>query len=175
MPDETTEAAPDAAEDTTTADAQPDAAKVPDGARNPDAVQRALDAERKAAKEARKRADELAAKVDEFEQRDKSEIEKAQTQAEKAVKRAQGAEAQLLRYEVAQEKEVPAKLVPLLNATEREALEQQADLILEAAKPSEPQTEFDAGVREPANENKTPEQAHAETLLQVLGIPQNTT
>lgn len=100
-----------------------------------------------------------AARLDELEQQNQSELEKAQTKVQKAEQRAVDAEARLLRFEVAQEKEVPAKLVPLLTASDRDGLESQADLILENAK-TEPTPDFDGGPRDPAPEPKTPEQSH---------------
>jgi len=117
---------------------------------------------------ARKARQELEAKLTEFEERDKSELEKLTGKVTKAEQRAQEAEARLLRYEVASEKEVPAKLVPLLTATTREDLEAQATLILENAKPAAP--EFDGGPREIAPEPQTPEQRLNNVALQALGI-----
>lgn len=109
-----------------------------------------------------------AAKLDEIEAANASELEKAQKSAEKAQSEAQEAATKLLRYEVAQEKEVPAKLVPLLTATSKEELEAQADLLLENVKPVSPS--FDGGSREPAEEPLTPEQEHNKLFLQALGI-----
>lgn len=108
-----------------------------------------------------------AARLDELEASNQSELEKAQTKIQRAEKRADDAEAKLLRYEVAQQKEVPAKLVPLLTASSREGLESQADLILENAK-TEPAPEFDGGARDPAPEPDTPEMAHGKLITSVL-------
>jgi hypothetical protein len=107
----------------------------------------------------RKEAQEARSKVEQFENRDKSELEKAQTKAQKLEAEKAQAEARLLRYEVATEKNVPAKLVPLLTAATREELEAQAALILETAKP-EQTPDFDGGAREPAPAAQSPEQAH---------------
>lgn len=120
---------------------------------------------------ARKARQELEAKLNEYEERDKSELEKLTGKVTKAEQRAADAEAKLLRYSVAQEKEVPAKLVPLLTASSREDLESQADLILENAKPEQP-PEFDGGPREPAPDPKTPDQAHNELAVALFGTPQ---
>lgn len=109
-----------------------------------------------------------AARLDELEAANATELEKAQKAAEKAQGEAQEASTRLLRFEVAQEKEVPAKLVPLLTATTKEQLEVQADLILENAKPASP--DFDGGTREPTTEPLTPEQEHNKLFLQALGI-----
>lgn len=121
----------------------------------------------------RKARQELEAKLNEYEERDKSELEKAQGKVAKADERAANAEAKLLRYEVASEKEVPAKLVPLLTALTREDLESQADLILENAKPAAPQ--FDGGTREPAPEPKSPEEAHSSFLAELFRGSQQAT
>lgn len=109
-----------------------------------------------------------AARLDEIEQANASELEKAQKAAQKAQGEAQEASVKLLRYEVAQEKEVPAKLVPLLTASSKEELEVQADLILENAKPATP--DFDGGTREPTEPELSPEQEHNRLFLRQLGL-----
>lgn len=109
-----------------------------------------------------------AAKLAEIEQANASELEKAQGRATKVEKELAEAQAKLLRHEVAAEKEVPAKLVPLLTATGKEELEAQADLILENAKPAS--SDFGGGAREPAEETLTPEQEHNRLFLKALGI-----
>lgn len=108
-----------------------------------------------------------AAELDEIKAANASEIEKAQGKATKAEQRAADAEAKLLRYEVAQEKNVPGRLVPLLTASSKEELESQADLILENAKPADP--DFDGGPRDPAPEPKTPEQEHNDVVTALFG------
>lgn len=119
----------------------------------------------------RKAAQEATARAQEYEDAQKSELEKANTKAQRAEQAKAEAEARLVRYQVAQEKEVPAKLVPLLTATSKEDLEAQADLLIENAKESAPKPDFDAGVRDPAEEPKTPEQAHRDFLMNVFGKP----
>ena len=116
---------------------------------------------------ARKARQELEAKLSEFEERDKSALEKAQGKITKAEQRAADAEAKLLRFEVATEKQVPAKLVALLTGTTREELEAQAALILENAKPADP--DFDGGPRDPSPPAKTPEDAHNEFVMGLFG------
>lgn len=115
----------------------------------------------------RREAQDAKAKAEEYENRDKSEVEKAQGKAAKAERERDEAYAKLLRFEVATEKQVPAKLVPLLTATTREELEAQAALILENAKPADP--DFDGGPRDPAGPVKTPEQEHDDLVAQLLG------
>jgi len=117
----------------------------------------------------RKEAQEAKARAQEYEDAQKSELEKAQTKAQKLEAEKQAAEAKLLRFEVATEKNVPAKLVPLLTATTREELEAQAALILENAK-TEPTPDFDGGAREPAPAPKSPDQAHNQLVTELFGI-----
>jgi hypothetical protein len=112
-----------------------------------------------------------AARADELEAANQSEIEKAQSKATKAESERDQAKAQLLRFEVAAEKSVPPKLVPLLTASSKEELESQADLILENAKPDNP--DFDGGPRDPAPEAKKPEDAHDDVALALLGLKSN--
>lgn len=114
----------------------------------------------------RKEAQEAKAKAQEYEDAQKSELEKAQGKLTTAEKAKADAEAKLLRYEVAQEKEVPAKLVPLLTASTKDDLEIQADLILENAKPAN--ADFDGGPRDPAPKPQTPEQAHGQFLVDMF-------
>lgn len=112
-----------------------------------------------------------AARADELEAQNQSELEKTQGKLTKAEQRAADAEAKLLRFEVAQEKDVPAKLVPLLTAADKEGLEAQADLILENAKPGEqPPPDFNGGAREPAPAPKSPEEQINEISLGILGV-----
>lgn len=144
-------------------------------AENPDAVKNALAAERAAKKAAEKRANELAARVEEFENANASEIEKAQGKVTKAEQRAEAAEAKLLRYLVAAEQEVPAEAVDLLQGTTREDLEASAAKILSLVKNrnTNEAPDFDGGPREPAPENKTPEQEHNELVLGLFGVKPN--
>lgn len=118
--------------------------------------------------ELRKAADRLK----EIEEANASELEKAKKAAEKAQQQAAESATKLLRYEIAQEKEVPAKLVPLLTATDKESLEAQATLLLENVKPETP--DFNGGARQPAPDPKTPEEQHNAALLGMLGITPNT-
>ena len=140
----------------------------------PDAVKAALDAERARAKAAEKKANELAAKVEEFESANQSELEKLTGKLTKLEQAKADAEAKLLRFEVAKEKEVPAEAVDFLTGDTREELEAKADKILELVKSrtqNEPEPDFDGGPREPTNDPKTPEQAHNELAAALFGIP----
>lgn len=115
----------------------------------------------------RKEAQEAKARVDEFENAQRSELERATAKTTKAEQRAAQAEAKLLRFEIATEKQVPSKLVPLLTGTTREELEAQAALLLENAKPADP--DFDAGARDPAPPSKAPDQEHNDLLVSLFG------
>lgn len=156
--------APEGQEPTTPA-AEDAAPTTPDPKTFDEGYVKQLRAEAAAGRKARQ---DLEAKIAEFEERDKSETEKLTGKITKAEQKAAEAESKLLRYEVAQEKNVPAKLVPLLTGQTREDLEAQAALILENPKPAEP--DFDGGPREPAGPAKTPEEEHNELFLKQLGI-----
>jgi hypothetical protein len=124
----------------------------------------------------RKARQELEAKLNEYEERDKSEVEKLTSKLAKAEQAKAEADARLLRFEVAQTKEVPAEAVDLLSGTTREELEASADKILNLVKSrtdNENEPNFDGGAREPAPENKSPEDAHNESVLALLGLKQN--
>jgi hypothetical protein len=118
-------------------------------------------------------AQQAREKAEEYEEAQKSEIEKAQSKAEKEAAKAAEAQAKLTRYEVAQEKSVPAELIPLLSGSDRETLEAQADLIVKnvTGKPA-PDPEFDGGAREPAGESD-PATAHDQNILGLLGLKNN--
>lgn len=120
----------------------------------------------------RKEAQEAKAKAQEYEDAQKSELEKAQSKLQRAEQEKADSDAQLRRYEIATEKKVPPALVPLMTAKSREDLEAQADLILENAT-AQP-TSMDGGVRESAPEPKTPNEAHRDFLMNVLGKPNDT-
>jgi hypothetical protein len=166
MPDEATEAqAPEANADTEPkqdAEPQEDAPKTFDA----DYVKTL----RSEAAGWRVKAQQNAEKLEEYEEAQKSEIEKAQSKAEKEAARAAEAQAKLTRYEVAQEKNVPAELIPLLSGSDRETLEGQADLIVKhASNEPTPAPEFDGGAREPA-EDSDPAAAHDQSVLGLLGL-----
>ena len=125
----------------------------------------------------RKKAQEAIARIEELEARDQSELEKAQTKAAKLEQAKVEAEAKLLRYEVAAEKDVPAEALDFLTGNTREELEAKADKLLELVKSrneNTPEPDFDGGAREPAPENLTPEEEHNRLFLQAMGLTPNT-
>jgi len=89
-----------------------------------DAGKKALDEERKARREAEKQAKELEERLKAIEDKDKSEVERLTAKVAESDKRAEVAEAKLLRFEVASEKGVKAKW---LTGDTREELEAAAD------------------------------------------------
>lgn len=111
-----------------------------------------------------------AAKLAEIEAANASELEKAQKKAADLELRLKETETAALRQRVASDKELPAKLVPFLTATDEESLAEQADTLLESLKPETP--DFDGGTREPPAEPKPPEVAHNDVFLQALGLKQ---
>lgn len=114
----------------------------------------------------RKAAVEAQARLQEREDAEKSELERATAKLERAEKAQAEAEARLVRYEVAAEKAIPPKLVPLLTGSTKEELEAQATLILEAG----PTPSFDGGARTPEPDARTADQRHNDTLLEILGV-----
>lgn len=97
---------------------------------------------------ARKARQELEQRVQEFEDRDKTEQEKTAERLAAAEKRANEAEARLLRSEVAADKGVPPKLAKFLTGTSKEELEESADEILSEIAGSRRTTSFDGGPRD---------------------------
>lgn len=112
-----------------------------------------------------------AAKLEEIEAANATELEKAQKKAADLEAQLAETSAAALRQKVAMEKELPAKLVPFLTATDEEGLIEQADTLLENLKPETP--DFDGGPREQAPEPLSPEEEHNRTFLAALGLQPN--
>lgn len=116
-------------------------------------------------------------RAQELEDANKSDLEKAQTKAQRAEQAKADAEAKLLRYEIAAEKEVPADALDFLTGNTREELEAKADRLLELVKSRNDQKQepsFDGGAREPAEENLSPEEEHNRLFLAAMGLTPNT-
>ncbi len=109
-----------------------------------------------------------AAKLEEIELANATELEKAQKKNAELESKLRETETVALRQKVAAEKELPAKLVPFLTATDEEGLAEQAATLLENLKPEAP--DFDGGTREPPAEPKPPEVAHNDVFLAALGL-----
>lgn len=89
-----------------------------------DAGKKALDAERKARRDAEAAAKKLADEIDELKGKDKGDLERLTEKLTAAEKRADTAEANVTRFEVAAAKGVKARW---LTGTTREELEAAAD------------------------------------------------
>lgn len=88
-------------------------------------------------------------KVKEFEDASKTEKERADEARAAAEQRASSAETKLLRFEVAADKGVPAKLAKFLTGSTKEELETAADELL-AELGSNGRSSFDGGARDDA-------------------------
>lgn len=122
------------------------------------------------------KAQQATEKLSEYEEANKSELEKAQGKATKAEQRAAEAEAQLIRFEVAADKQLPKELVPRLRGNTREELEADADELLNLVKnrtETETKPDFDGGAREPAPETD-PAKGFNDSALAALGLLNNT-
>lgn len=116
----------------------------------------------------RTEAQEAKGKLSEREEAEQSDLEKAQTKLSKAEQTAAEATGKLLRYEVANDKKVPADAVEFLQGDTRESLEASADKILALVKTEEKTPDFDGGARTPAPEPESPEEEHNKTILEAL-------
>jgi DNA segregation ATPase FtsK/SpoIIIE-like protein len=129
------------AEDPPSPDPDPDPTPDPDDHPDPDPDPPNHEAEarkwkalaRKHEKQAKANATK-ATKLDELEEASKTEIQKAADKAALSEKRATEAELKATRFEVAQGKEVPAKLMKFLTGSSKEELEESADELLAAFK-----------------------------------------
>lgn len=135
-----------------TAEGDPDE-ELLKGARNPDAVKKAIQAERESAKAADQKAKDAQAeleaeraKVKEYEDRDKSVQEKTEQRAADAEKTAKEATHKLLRIEVAGAKKLPASLASRLVGETKAELEADADELLKQVK-EEDSVSVDGGAR----------------------------
>lgn len=119
---------------------------------------------RKHEKQAKANAD-AAKKLSELEEKDKTEQQKLADKATLEAKRADEAELKALRYEVAQDKDVPKKLMKFLTGSTQEELEESADELLAALKEDEGDDKSKGGGRpkEKLKPGATPDPEPAET------------
>lgn len=96
-----------------------------------DAGRDAIRKERRAARDATKRATELEARLKELEDRDKTEAQRLTERAAELEREANAAKGELMRYQIAADKKLPADLVEFLTGDSREELEAKADKLLE--------------------------------------------
>lgn len=113
--------------------------------------EKALEAFKQRAREAEKERNALRSRVEEFENANKSEQEKLEGKLVDAEKRAESNQTQLLRYEVAAEKELPLKWASRLSGSTKEELEADADELLKEINPG-PRTNHDPGPRDSADD-----------------------
>lgn len=128
------------------------------------------------AREQEKRAKDNAAaakKLAEFEEASKSETQKLAERADAEFNRAQQAEAELLRYKVANEKSVPPNAMKFLTGTTREEIEASAkdvlELIGDAGKPRAPKPDPNQG--RPTSAATSPAAEFASIIQQQLANP----
>lgn len=142
----------------------------PQGQQLGDAGLSALEKEREARREA-EAALKRYTEQSEFEkaQASRNEREKLEAERDRFKSQAESAESTLLRVRVAAQKNLsPGLALRLQGSTEAEMIA-DADRLLEEFKSTQPRTGFDGGAREPAPQEKSPEQAHTDLLLQMLG------
>lgn len=110
-----------------------------------------VEAMEKALRKANKEAETLRLRVQQFEDSSKSEMEKATERANQAEARAAEAERNFLRFKVAADKGLPAKLAARLHGDTEDEMAADADeLLATIAADGKPRVDFDAGARRPA-------------------------
>lgn len=141
--------------------------KVPEGAKDPDAVKAAIQSERDAAKAAKQEA--ATAKAEAATARDalaSFQAESAQTveklQADLTVATEALTPAKLLaeKYEVADAKGMPLAAARLLQGDDRAAIEANADALIALGVGKSAPADFDGGTRETPKAQVKPEEAH---------------
>jgi hypothetical protein len=153
-------------ENTSTTDVSDDSGSATDAGQHDDvsarlgeAGQKALAAERKraaaaekTAKSSQKQIEDLSRQLQEFQDRDKTDAQKLTEAKSAAEKQAADATARLLRYEVAAAKKLPAEWAARLQGSTQEALEADADALLEALGTQQQRNtpNYDGGVRQSA-------------------------
>lgn len=108
----------------------------------------------KAAKVTQKQLDDTARRLQEFEDRDKTEAQKLADRLAEAEKTAASAQGQLLRYQVAADKNLPPTLAARLQGSTQEELEADAEVLLKefGSQQQRATPNFDGGVRKPADQ-----------------------
>jgi hypothetical protein len=138
---------------------------IPEGAKNPDAVQRLIESERKNAREANARRREL-------EQQLQEQAEAAlplEQRIQAATKRAEEAEHKALRYAVGLSHSLPVELVDRLKGTTEEEIKADAQSLLTFLqhKPA-PAPSADGGFQTPPVAKGDPQRAHNDLLVQMF-------
>jgi hypothetical protein len=124
---------------------------------------------------------DAARKYAEVEESQKTEAQRSAERIETAERRAAEAEAAVLRYEVAADRQLPSNLMRFLNGATREELEEQADALLAAVKPDTGDDDNDGSRRRPKErlrpgavpgvepERADPKDAHQQLVAGLLG------
>jgi len=127
---------------------------------------------RREAAEERKTRAELETELQELRDRDKTESERIADRLTAAERRAEEAELNLLRFEIASKNNLGLKAANFLGGTTREEIEASADelvkLLAEQSK-SAPAGSFDGGARTTPAQRETPEVEHNKLVLKALG------
>jgi hypothetical protein len=139
---------------------------VPEGAKNPDAVQRLIEAERKNAREANARRRELE---EQLREREEAALPLEQ-RVSAATKRAEEAEHRALRYEIGLTHKLPTELVDRLKGTTKDEIERDAKSLLSflGSKPA-PAPSADGGFNPPPPVKADPNAAHNQLLVNLFG------
>lgn len=161
---------PDGEEGTTPEPDEPpdDDGKKPSPRTYSDSYVRAL---RREAADYRTRLADVETRLQERDDADKSEGQKLSEKLTAAEQRAADAESRLVRYEVAAERSLDMQAAGFLVGSTRDEVEKSADDLVKLLKErGKPASSFDGGARgTPPPEQKSPEQAHNDLLLDALG------
>lgn len=179
MPEDGTapEPTPDTEPETPVNDPEPEATEptddpdgdieVPEGAKNPDAVQRAIAAERKAAREANARARQFEQQLREQQER---ETPLEDLIAESKAKE-DAANLRALRYEVAAESGIPLSLASRLQGSDRDSLAADAASLRELVSANAPAPPLppEGGTRQTPEPPADPNTAHNQLVAALAG------
>jgi hypothetical protein len=147
----------------------PEPASTDEGKKYDEAVVKELRSENA---KARKRAQEAEARLQSLEDRDKSDLDKVTAERDRLKAEVEPLRAESQRLRVALDKKLPVELVDRLRGDTPEALAEDADKLLEWAKPAEPTTppppDFDGGARPPVTPPADAETAHQEFVKALL-------
>lgn len=138
--------------------------EIPEGAKNPDAVQRLIEAERKNAREANARRREL-------EQQLQERVEAAlplEQRIAAATKRAEEAEHRALRFEIGLAHKLPTEMVDRLKGTTKDEIQADAQSLLSFLKQSPSGLSADGGFQTPPAVQPDPAKAHNNLLVGLL-------
>lgn len=125
---------------------------------------------RREAADHRTRLAEVEKRLQERDDADKTEGQKLSEKLTDAETRAAQAESRLVRFEVAAERGLDMQAAKFLVGSTRDEVEASAEDLAKLLKEKGKTTpSFDGGARQPAPEQRSPEQAHNDLLLGALG------